>query len=139
MWIIALITQQTFFHQNQNKPKSYKNQECIPVGCISPARCPYLPACNALGASAPGGSAPGECLLWGVCSWEVCSQRGLLLGWKGDVYVVQQIPLWTELLTHISENILSCPNFVAGSNNAMVQTFSLDFYFDIFCGILSVN
>ena len=34
-------------------------QDCIPVGCVPPACCPYLPACTA-----PGGgvSAPGRCL-----------------------------------------------------------------------------
>ena len=29
-------------------------QDCIPVGCIPPACCPYL-----------GGSGPGGCLVWG--------------------------------------------------------------------------
>ena len=31
-------------------------QECIPVGCVSPACCPYLPACTALG----GGGVPAR-------------------------------------------------------------------------------
>ena len=34
-----------------NVPK----QECIPVGCIPPACCLYLPACTALGVPGPGG------------------------------------------------------------------------------------
>ena len=28
-------------------------QECIPVGCVLPACCPYLPACTPRGVSAP--------------------------------------------------------------------------------------
>ena len=41
-------------------------QVCIPVGCIPPTCCPYLPACTAGGGggSAPGVSASGV----GVCS-----------------------------------------------------------------------
>ena len=62
-------------------------QVCIPVGCVPPARCPYLPACTA----------PGGCLLWlGVCS-----------GGGGSQHAMGQTPpsLWTEFLTHASENI----------------------------------
>ena len=36
-------------------------QECIPVGCVPPTCCPYLPACTAR----KGLSAPGGCLLRG--------------------------------------------------------------------------
>ena len=50
-------------------------QVYIPVGCVPPAFCPYLPACTAWGGSAPGGSAWG-----GVFSWGVCSRGGLLRG-----------------------------------------------------------
>ena len=39
-------------------------QVCIPVGCILPACCPYLPACTA----------PGGCLLWGCLLLGVCAQ-----------------------------------------------------------------
>ena len=53
--------------------KSSVKQECIPVGYVPPACCPYLPAC-------PG---QGGCLLpglGGVCSREgVCYQGGCLL------------------------------------------------------------
>ena len=59
-------------------------QVYIPVGCVLPACCPYLPACTAQGqggVSAPGGFCSGGYLLWGgcllldggVCSWGVCS------------------------------------------------------------------
>ena len=44
-------------------------QECIPVGFVQPACCPYLPACTALGVSAPGGG--GWLLLEG------CAPRGV--------------------------------------------------------------
>ena len=50
-------------------------QDCIPVGCVLPARWPYLPACSASGVSAPRG-----CLLpGGVCSQGVSAPRGYLL------------------------------------------------------------
>ena len=29
--------------------KTYRQQECIPLGCVPPACCPYLPACTAPG------------------------------------------------------------------------------------------
>ena len=35
--------------------KITSQQECIPVGCIPPACCPYLPACTARGVPGPGG------------------------------------------------------------------------------------
>ena len=66
-------------------------QECIPVGCVPPALCPYLPACTApVGVSASGGSQ----------------------------HAMEQTPpprgqnSWHTLL-----KILPCPNFVAGGNN----------------------
>ena len=52
-------------------------QDCIPVGCVPPACCPYLPACTALcwgggegGCLVPGVSGPGGCLplVWGGVS-----------------------------------------------------------------------
>ena len=54
-------------------------QDCIPVGCVPPARWPYLPACSVGGA---GGLLPGVggLLLGGVCSGGVCSGGCLLLG-----------------------------------------------------------
>ena len=36
-------------------------QECIPVGCIPPTCCPYLPACNAVEGGVPGpGGVPAQ-------------------------------------------------------------------------------
>ena len=63
-------------------------QDCIPVGCVPPARWPYLPACyTGGGVSAPGGCLlhggcllRGECLLRGdVCSRGVSALGGCLL------------------------------------------------------------
>ena len=55
-------------------------QDYIPVGCVPPARWPYLPA-----SSARGGGWSGGCLFggvpawsrWGVCSWGVPGLGGL--------------------------------------------------------------
>ena len=53
---------------------SIRKQECIPVGCVPPACCPYLPACTApggvpaRGCTCPGGYLPGGCTcLGGTC------------------------------------------------------------------------
>ena len=66
-------------HENSDK------QDCIPVGCVPPTYCPYLPAytvqrgVSALrGMSDWGVSAPGGCVLLGVvCSWGVSAPRGV--------------------------------------------------------------
>ena len=63
-----------------------KQQDCIPVWCVPPARWPYLPACSAPGGvpcprGVPGpGGVPGNG--GGAWSWGVCS-RGCLLGGGG--------------------------------------------------------
>ena len=55
-------------------------QDCIPVGCVSPACCPYLPACTAQGGDAclwsggPASAPGGGCLVLG--GGGVCSRRG---------------------------------------------------------------
>ena len=75
-------------------------QECIPVGCVLPICCPYLPACTASGGCTwsrgvctwscgvvylvPGGvPGPRGCTWsWGVCTWSLgCT-------WPGGVYLV---------------------------------------------------
>ena len=70
---------------------SHGSQDCIPVGCVPPARWPYLPACSAQGGVCCGGLylVLGDCLLWGgvpgpcggyllpggcTWSWGVCSK-----------------------------------------------------------------
>ena len=66
----------------------YWKQECIPVGCVPPARRPYLPG--------PGGGVPsrgctwsGGCTCSGGCTWS----QGVYLVWRGvpgwGVYLVQ--------------------------------------------------
>ena len=53
-------------------------QDCIRVGCVPPACCPYLPACIALG----GCLVPGECLVPGG-AWS----RGWVSGGSGPGWV----------------------------------------------------
>ena len=43
---------------------TYLWQECIPIGCVLPACCLYLPACNALGVCVC--TCPGGCTCLGV-------------------------------------------------------------------------
>ena len=65
-------------------------QECIPVGCVPPACCPYLPACTARGVylPAPEGGVPGlggTCLVpGGVPAWFVggCTWSGGVPAWS---------------------------------------------------------
>ena len=88
-------------------------QDCIPVGCIPPACWPYLPTCTALrrGVSAPGGawSRGGGCLLWGG---RVPGPRGVV-----SQHALRQTPLlWTEFLTHATENITLSQTSLAGGN-----------------------
>ena len=69
-------------------------QECIPVGCVPPACCPYLPdlpACTALGGvSAWGGYLPGGC----TCQGGVPAWVGYLLGGvpAQGVYLARGVP-----------------------------------------------
>ena len=72
----------------------FNKQDCIPVGYVPPACCPYLPACTALGGGAWSRGMPGL--------------RGYLPLVRGEVYPSMQWgrpPPWTEFLTHGSENI----------------------------------
>ena len=50
-------------------------QECVPVGCVPPACCPYLPGCTAPGGCTCPGSVPG---------WEGVPVQGVYLP-KGGV------------------------------------------------------
>ena len=58
-----------FSSREQLRPKFRTQQECIPVGCVPPTCCPYLPA-----APRGGGTCPGGC---------TCSERCTCPG--GDV------------------------------------------------------
>ena len=83
-------------------------QDCIPVGCVVPACCLYLPACTVLG---------GVCSGEGVCSRGVPGPGGcLLLGWgvpasgPRGVYPSMQWgrhpPLWTESQKRVKHNLV---------------------------------
>ena len=93
-----------------------KKQVCIPVGCVPPACCPYLPACTVQGnVCFPGVSASqGECLLpkGGVCFPRgVSAPRGCV-----SQHALGQTPPphpWTEWLTDRCKNI-TFANFVCG-------------------------
>ena len=79
-------------------------QYCIPVGCVPPACCPYLPTCTA-----PGG---GLRLGGGTYPWfgGVCLLLGVPASRPGGVYPSRQwgrAPLWTEWQT--GAKILPCP------------------------------
>ena len=50
-----------------HRTKTFEEQECIPVGCVPPACCPYLPACTG-----PGGCTWSQ----GGCTWCTWSQGG---------------------------------------------------------------
>ena len=61
-------------------------QECIPVGCVPPACCPYLPTCTARGGYLPRGvylprgcTCLRGCTCWGCTCWGgVPAQGGYL-------------------------------------------------------------
>ena len=67
-------------------------QECIPVGCIPTACCPYLPVCTALGGCTcqgvylPGVYLPGGCTCQGVYLPGGCTCLG--------VYLPRGVPAW---------------------------------------------
>ena len=70
------------------------NKECIPVGCVPPACCPYLPACTAPGAgcTCPGCvPAQGVYLLRGVYLQGVYLPRGCSCS---GVYLLRGVPAW---------------------------------------------
>ena len=63
--------------------KSYTKQDFIPVGCVPPACCPYLPACTALRgvpASGPRGDVYSQ---GGVSAQGVSAQGGTCLWFRG--------------------------------------------------------
>ena len=68
------------------------NKICIPVGCIPPACCPYLPACTVCvyvggggvcsrGGAWSGGGGFGWCLVWRGWYRGVPGPRGVCSGW----------------------------------------------------------
>ena len=71
--MLALPSPGVFAPPPRGNPRSamepIHKQECIPVGCIPPTCCPYLPACTAL----RGVPALGGC----TCPGGVLAQRGV--------------------------------------------------------------
>ena len=56
-----------FLHMNYVRGCILLQQECIPVGCVPPACCSYLPACTASRWGVyPPGTCPGGVPAWGV-------------------------------------------------------------------------
>ena len=104
-----------------NINKIYFKQDWIPVGCVPPARWPYLPACSAPGVSAPGGICSGGGG-GGVCSGGGCLLRGVYLvpggcTWSGTPPVDRHSPV----------NILPCPKLrlravITDRTNPGIQT-----------------
>ena len=90
---------------------NYFQQGCIPVGCVPPACCSYLPVCTA-----PGGTCLGVYLSrGGVPVQGVPAQGGMYL--PGG-YLPRYSPLWTEFLTHATENITLPQTSFAGGKYA---------------------
>ena len=86
-----------------------KEQECIPVGCVPHACCPYLPACTV-----PEGGVPAR----GVYLPGGCTCPGGVPAWGGvPAHVLPPLPLWTEFLTHATENITLPQTSFAGGKN----------------------
>ena len=101
-------------------------KDCILVGCVPPACCPYLPACTV-----PGGGGYLPLVRGGVCSqggylrlWSggggVCSQGGGTCLWAGWCIPAcngaDPPPPCEQNSWHTFLKILPCPNFVAGGN-----------------------
>ena len=98
-WIVSVPL---VFDIARNKIEK-KKQECIPVGCVPLASCPYLPACTAPGVG--GLPARGVYLPRGCTCVRGVPARG--------VYS----PLCTEFLTHATENITLPQTSFAGGKN----------------------
>ena len=91
-------------------------QDCIPVGCIPPACWPYPPACTVQGGAWP----QGDLLLGGTWSRErEVSGLGWVSGpggWYPSMHWGRLPPLWTEFLTHATENVTLPQTSFAGGN-----------------------
>ena len=75
---LFMLKSRTLRHIYTDRKRTYKIQECIPVGCVPAARKPYAAVCF------PG----GVCLVRGVYawSWGVCLVRGCLPGPEGAAW-----------------------------------------------------
>ena len=120
--------------------KNIFEQECIPVGCVPPPCCPYLPACTApggvylvwVGVPGPGGTWSGVYMVPGGCTWSwgylvrgaVPGPRGMYLVPSG-VYLVpggylpRYSPPHEQNSWHTLLKILPCPKLrFAGGKDA---------------------
>ena len=91
--------------------------KCIPVGCVPPACCLYLPGCTA-----PGGLhlVRGVYLALGECTWpwgRYLVRGGVPGPMGGTCPGTCPLPLWTEFLTQAYENITLPKTSFAGGNN----------------------
>ena len=110
-------TQCFSFSLNAYIPLTNVKNECIPVGCVPPAAVAIqggLPQCM-LGYTTPPGCGPGDPpQMWAwrpPSGYLQCMLRyhlQCMLGYH---------PLWTEFLTHASENITLPQTSFAGGNN----------------------
>ena len=104
--IIAICLLQWYNHRKATCQfvTTFKKQDCIPVGCVSPARWSYLPACSVAGGCLLGGVSAS--LLGGVCSRGCllpgCGGGCLLLG--VSQHALRQTPP-VNRITHACENI----------------------------------
>ena len=72
----------------------FTKQECIPVGCLPPACCPYLPACTAPeGGTCPRGYLQGLYLPGGVPAQGGCTILGRCVPAWGEVYLPRSVYL----------------------------------------------
>ena len=83
MWLVLCIV------GGVNEQNSIVKQECIPVGCILPACCPYLPACTA----PRGVYLPGGCTCWGCTCPGVYLPMGGVPVWDGCT-CPGSVPVW---------------------------------------------
>ena len=95
-------------------------QDCIPVGCVPPACCPYLPACTALGG---GVWSQRVCLLLVRGGVPASGPGGGCLPLVLGVYPSMQWgnPPCGQNSWHTLLKILPCPNYVAGGNMKAFQ------------------
>ena len=102
-WANNVRTGKRYSFSRQKKYRKFtKRQECIPVGCVPPACCPYLPACTV----------PGGCT-WSWAAYLVpggCTCLGGVPG-PGGVYLRGGIPghggcTWSGLGVYLPEEYL---------------------------------
>ena len=84
-WIRAWLVSWSLTQEVAGSNNLFKIQVCIPVGCVPPTCCPYLPACTMVGVCSWGCLLPG-----GVYFQEVSADGGCLPLVPGGVYPSMQ-------------------------------------------------